>query len=189
MKFWLKIIVIVLAGGILGISFVRASLEKVNQDEVQNKLRKIPISFQIENKTGGTEKICYELPETRTLPDSPFYGLKNLRDELWVKFSPNDLERARLMLLLADKKMEEAIILNQRLGKNNLVTKTSQEAVKKLKSANDLVSAMNGKDIEVQKIEQNIETAAVVYKKLINDFEIGNKNQENLFKIINTCNE
>jgi hypothetical protein len=189
MKFWWKLIIIVMAMGILGISFIRASLEKVIEDDNQDDLRKIPISLEIENKQGLLEKICYKLPETRTLPDSPFYIIKNLRDELWIKFSNDPMDKAKIALLISDKKIEEAIILNQRGNKKDLILKTSQEAVEKLKLVNDLVSKMDDKDIETQKMEQKIETATLVYKKMIDSFNIGDKNQKGLFQIINTCNE
>jgi hypothetical protein len=175
--------------GVLGVSFLRASLEKVIEDENQDNLRKIPISFEIQDNLGKLEKICYKLPETGILPDNPLYLLKNLRDELWVRFSTNNIDKAKIVLLIADKKMEEAITLDRVQGKSDLVIKTSQEAVKKLKLASDLVSKMNDKDIETQKIEQSIGMATLVYKKIIDNFEIDNKNQENLFKIIDTCND
>ena len=189
MKFWFKLIIIVIAVGVLGISFVRASLEKVIEDENQDNLRKIPISFDVQNKADKLEKICYKLPETGILPDNPLYMLKNLRDELWIRFSTNPMDKAKIVLLIADKKMEEAIILDRVQGKSDLVIKTSQEAVKKLKLASDLVFKMNDKDIETQKIEQKIETATLIYKKIIDTFEMDNKNQKNLFKIIDTCND
>ncbi|MFA5750091.1 MAG: DUF5667 domain-containing protein [Candidatus Shapirobacteria bacterium] len=189
MKFWLKIIIIVLALGILYISFIRASLEKVNDDEKYDKLRKIPISLQLENREGILEKDCYKLPETRTLPDSPFYILKKLRDELWIKFSNNQLNKVKIMLLIADKKMEEAIMLNQKNSNKNLVMKTSQEAVEKLKSVEELVLNMETGDIEVQKIDQRIKTANLAYKKIIDSFELNDKNQQKLFQLIDTCNE
>ena len=172
---------IALALGILYVSFARAGLERVSEDEKYDNLRKVTVSFG--------ENSCYKLPETRTLPDSPFYGLKSLRDELWINLSNEPLEKARITLLIADKKIEEAIVLSKKNGKKDLIIKTSQQAAEKLKSAKDLISKMNDKDIEVQKVSQRIEMATLAYKDIIDSFKIDDKNQQGLFKLIDTCNE
>jgi hypothetical protein len=92
-------------------------------------------------------------------------------------------------LLIADKKMEEAIMLNQKNGDKDLIIKTSQDAVEKLKSARDLIATMKADDIEVQKINEKINTATLAYKSIINSFKFSDQKQQGLFQLINTCNE
>jgi hypothetical protein len=181
MKNWLKLLIFFLSLGILYISFVRADLENVIKDEKSDNLRKVVVSFG--------DNSCYKLPETRTLPNNPLYGIKEIRNELWIKFSNKPLDKVRVTLLVADKKMEEAIVLNQKGEKKSLVIKTSQEAVEKLKSASDLISKMDNKDIEIQKVQQKIDGSTLAYKKIIDSFEIDDKNQQGLFKLIDTCND
>ena len=181
MKNWIKILFIFLSFGVLYISFVRADLEKVIKDEKEGNLRKVPISLD--------ENSCYKLPETRTLPNSLLYPLKEIRNELWIKFSSKPLDKVIITLLIADKKMGEAIVLNQKGENKELVIKTSQEAVKKLKSAKDLLSEMESGDIEVQKLDQRIKNTTMAYIKIINSFEIDSKNQPGLLKTIEMCNE
>jgi hypothetical protein len=160
MKLWFKISMVVISLVILYVSFARAGLEKVSQDEKYDQLRKISIAYH-----QGSE--CYKLPESRTLPDNPFYFLKKIRDDLWIQFTNNPIDRVRIGLLVSDKKITEAIMLyrleKKETGwKNNL----AEAGVKNLKLREE-IAKLNGEDIEVQKLITKVDRANSFYQDII----------------------
>jgi hypothetical protein len=189
MKWLFKLILILLAIVILYISLTMAGLELISQEDKSNSLRKLPISFEWKNDKGEIQINCYKLPETSTLPNNPFYFLKNIRDELWIRFSKSPLDKARITLLIADKKMEEAINLEKRNKDKNLIDKTVKDAVEKLKSAGKITETLNQKDIEVDKINTRISEAKLAYKYIIESLELDNEKNNFLIKNIESCYE
>lgn len=179
MKWWWKTGTILLSILILYISFIRAGLERIRENKNYDKLRNVPISFQLKNSLGQLDSYCYNLPESRTLPDSPLYLIKNLRDEFWVKFSKDSIEKANILLLISDKKLEEAIKLEKK-GRENLANDTVKDAILKLERSKKIVKSLDQKDIEVMKMNTKIEEAERVYKYLINYLEL-DKETQNLF--------
>jgi len=179
MKWWWKFGIILFSIIIIYISFVRAGLERIKENINYDKLRNIPISFQSKNNLGELENHCYKLPETRTLPDNPWYFIKNLRDEFWVNFSKNPLEKANILLLIADKKLEEAIRLDKK-GRENLANITVKDAILKLERSKKIVKSLDQKDIEVMKMSIKIDEAEKVYKYLIDYLKL-DKETQNLF--------
>lgn len=64
--------------------------------------------FRFPQKSFGqisSPKEEYRLPYPGILPDHPFYFLKMIRDRLWVWLTTDPEQRARLYLLLADKRL------------------------------------------------------------------------------------
>lgn len=186
MKWWWKFGIISFSIIIIYISFVRAGLERVKENKNYDKLRNIPISFQSKNYLGGLENHCYKLPETRTLPDSPWYFIKNLRDELWVNLSKNPLEKANILLLTADKKLEEAIRLDKK-GRENLANETVKDAILKLEKSKIIVESLDQKDIEVMKMSTKIDEATRVYKYLIDFLQLNNEVQNLFINNVENC--
>ncbi len=179
MKWWWKIGTISLSILILYISFVRAGLDRIRNNKNYDKLRSVPITFQLKNDLGQLENYCYKLPESRTLPDSPWYIIKDLRDEFWVKFSKDPLEKANILLLISDKKLEEAIRLDEK-GRQNLANETVKEAILKLERSKKIVKSLDQEDIEVTKMNTKIDEAEKVYKYLI-EYLMLDKETQNLF--------
>lgn len=153
-----------LALTILYVSFARANLERVESDEKYDKLRKISISYQWQNESGEKEFSCYKLPESNILPNNLFYFLKKIRDDLWIQFSHKPIDKAKIILLVADKKIAEAIILQGKNINNNLIDKNIKEAFKKLEMIEKIVSSLNKDDLEIQKIIQNTNRAKFFYQ-------------------------
>mgnify|MGYP000978754958 CR=1 FL=1 len=176
MKWWWKLGIILFSIIILYISFVRAGLEIIRENRNYDKLRNVPVSFQFKNKLGELEYNCYNLPESRTLPDNPLYYIKNLRDEFWVILTKDSLEKANILLLIADKKLEEAIKLDKK-GKQNLANKTFKNAILKLEKSIKIVNSLNQKDIEVMKMSIKISEAEKVYKYLIDYLNLDKETQ------------
>lgn len=140
------------------VSLSRATLEAMIRDETEDKLRVIPVIFD--------DKMIYKLPQTNMLPDNFMYGIKEARDWLWLKFSFNTEREAKTMLILADKRIAEAMALSKN-GKQKLSFEASKEAVNKLKYANGLVSEMKNQPIAQQQLSIQIRDAIRAYGEII----------------------
>lgn len=173
MKLWLKILMLVAAFGILYISFTRAGLDEVTSDEKYDRLRKISISY-VEAPSG--QKICYRLPESRTLPNNTWYFLKKIRDDFWIQFSKNPLDKIRIVVLIADKKVYESILMyedkniDSGFWKNNMT-----EAKGKIDLARNLLVQSTRKDPEVNDLARKINEADDFWNYIQKEMNLGNK--------------
>lgn len=70
----------------------------------------------------------------KTLPDSPFWPLKALRDKFWLLITTNDSKKIELKILFADKRLGGAVTLFDR-GKNEIALSTLTKAEKYLEDA------------------------------------------------------
>ena len=172
MKWWFKLIMFLAAIGILYISFVMASLNRVIDDEKFGRLRKIEIAYV--NSKG--EENCYKLPESRVLPNNIFYPIKEIRDNLWIYFSRDKVDKLRIQLLIRDKKIEEVLLLKENKGSK----KTIDKQIEKIRNTsdkltNDLNNLNRGK-IENKEIQIRGEVASEFYefidKEVFNGKEI-----------------
>ena len=102
--FIFKSVVVGISLLVLAVSVARAGWEiwaKNNNQETQaNNL----IQFTAVFSDGETAPETYKLPEIGLLPDQMFYGLKKIRDYLWLSFSKGDA-KIKMALLLGDKSM------------------------------------------------------------------------------------
>ncbi len=171
MKLWMKILMLVAAFGILYVSFARAGLDEVTNDEKYDRLRKINISYQDERM--GQLK-CYRLPESNTLPDSPFYFLKSFRDDLWIKFSRNLIDKTRIVALMADKKAYEAITLYDE-GKTNLAKEILVISKDKIDLSRELVNQITQKTPEIDQLKRRILEAEDFHNYVEKEISLGNK--------------
>ncbi len=112
--------VLVLGGGVLFWSIVKVSGEGMRKNESEGRLRTVPISFSIKKSDGGYIKGEYKIPASGMLANNPLYGLKTLRNWLWIRMEGDRVEKIQVKLLVADKNLSEAITLvnksNERLG-------------------------------------------------------------------------
>lgn len=168
------LIVSIGAAGVLMVSMSRASLETMAKDEREGVLRVEPVIVQ--------GKTIYKLPQTNMLPNNVFYGIKEMRDWLWRKFSVGNEKEAKIMLILADKRIAEARSLANR-GKYKIAIETGIRAVDKLKYARELVEEMENQDTSQEQLIVQIREAASAYDEIIK--EIGQKdgsgNQKYIF--------
>lgn len=171
MKLWMKILMLVAAFGILYVSFARAGLDEVTNNEKYDRLRKINISYQ-EVRTG--EKRCYRLPESNTLPNSRLYFLKKVRDDLWIKFSRNPLDKIRIVSLIADKKIYESILLYEN-GEVSLWNSNMKEAKNKVDLARELTNQPSLKNLEIDDLKRKIGESEDFYNYIGKQMELGNK--------------
>ena len=158
----IRVLFLVLGFLVLYISIARGSLDLMIKDEKENELRKVLVSSEI----------SYKLPETRTLPSSPFYPLKRLRDYLWVSFTKNQLDKCRVLMLIADKKMSEVILMNQQNVKKQLIVGTTIDAINQLKLASEGLKKDQLNKVEKEAILMQINQAKYVYKEIIKTLKI-----------------
>lgn len=163
----IRISFLVLAFLVLYISLARGSLDLMIKDEKENELRKIPINSEI----------SYKFPETRTLPTNPFYSLKKIRDYLWISFTKNQLDKCRVMMLIADKKMSEVMIMNRQDAEKQIIVGTTIEAINQLKLASEGLKKSQLNEIEKEEILSQINQAKYVYKEIIKTLKINQEEQ------------
>ena len=151
---------------ILFLSIVRSSLNRTLVAEKENRLRKIPVSLLIKRKDNSMEECLYYLPEIRTLPISPWYVIKDIRDRLWVSLCKNGVEKVGLLLLLSDKKITEVSVLFARSYAKKAL-ETAELGVDKLKYTAEIWGEMDDKEIGKKELGRRIYKAGLVYKEVL----------------------
>lgn len=173
MRWWLKIIMIFLAMGILYISFVRASLDRVINDERFDRLRKISVSYI----TYEGEQKCYRLPESGVLPSNILYPIKEFRDNLWIYLTRDKSDKLMIMMLINDKRFEEVLSLKRNTSNKELIN----NQLNKIKDMLDKINILykeSTKNLKENKIlRDKIETINEFYKFVDEKF-----NQEGLIE-------
>jgi hypothetical protein len=169
----MKILMLVAALGILYVSFTRAGLDEVTNDEKYDRLRKISVSY-VEVSSG--QKICYRLPESRTLPNNTWYFLKKIRDDFWIQFSKSPLDKIRIVVLIADKKVYESILMYDDKNVDSIFWKNNMiEAKEKIGLARDLISHSSRRDLEVDDLVKKINKADEFWNYIQKEMNLGNK--------------
>ena len=156
---------LLLAVGVLYISFVMASLSRVADDEKFDRLRKIQIAYI--NPKG--EENCYKLPESNLLPNNVFYPLKELRDNLWIYFSRDKIDRLRILLLIRDKKIEEILLLKESGINEKIVERQINKVNELAKELNASLMRLNN-TTETKELQRRMETADDFYKFISKKF-------------------
>jgi len=187
--------VLFLGLAILFLSISRASLRATMLDEKENELRKIPVKIVIRRVNQPSEIFFYKLPEVRTLPTSPWYGIKEIRDFLWLYLSQEGEEKIKVGLLLADKKASEARVLLA-FGKEDEAIRAMTEALNKLEKveqdwqkmdkknfnkkglAVDIYLAGLAYETEIKKVNRPELVDKVEYKKIVESLREWNEKQE-----------
>lgn len=164
------VLALVIGLGVLFVSLAKASLQIWAIEDTQNQLRTKPVDFIIKYNNGSTESGNYKLPEIKTLPTSPFYGLKAARNFLWMGLSNGSVDKSKMALLIADKKMTEAkILFETSKSKSGLVS--SVEAIDKLKYAYSEISKINEESIEVNQLKSQVIKAGHAYAEVLKQSE------------------
>lgn len=173
---------LIIGVGVLFVSLAKASLQIWAVEDTQNQLRTKPIDFIISHSNGSTESGNYKLPEVKTLPTSPFYGLKTARNYLWMGLSDGYINKSKMALLIADKKMTEAQILFETdKSKSGLVS--SVEAIDKLKYAYGEIRQANVSNIEANQLKTQIVKAGHAYAEVLKRSEEKlNKDKKNSYE-------
>lgn len=162
-------LILLFGGAILIVSISRAGLEIMARENNEGKLRVQPI--MIDNK------LIYSLPEVGIMPGNLLYGFKKIRDSLWERLSSGSTRKAKILLLMADKKMAETRALIDK-GDERRALKSGSEAVYKLKYARMLVAETEGLVIEKEQLTNQIKEATIAYKEIIKGIDNPKLQQE-----------
>lgn len=159
---------LIIAGIILGISLVRTSLNTVLKEENENELRTEPVESSMPSTNGSMEKFSYKLPSANILPGNFFYIFKKIRENLWIRFTKTTIDKSKISLLIADKRVSESIILIK-YSKIDKAFETIQEAIDKLKYSREILKGYKGDKIEIDQLKEQIFKAGFAYKQILDD--------------------
>ena len=187
------VVALTLGFGVLFVSLARASLQIWAFEDTEHQLRTKPIEFVITHSDGSTESGNYKLPEIKTLPTSPLYGVKTARNYLWMSLTRGQIDKGKMALLIADKKMTEAQILIE-TGKSKSGLESSADAIDKLKYAYTVIRDAKSDDIERDQLKSQIIKAGHAYAEVIKKSESkltedNNAEYEKIIKDLEKWNE
>lgn len=181
-----------LSGWILIVSLSRMSLAVLAEQSNCEGARNTPIALNTAQDTN--ESVIYKLPTVSTLSNNPFYGLKLIRDVLWVSFSPSSINKSEISHLIADKRMAEmyALIKIDQTGRALDAAKDGFEWLKKsneyLKKADpsgrksslylDLSRSGLAYRQMVESLSKMIDLDVEKYSELITNLNSWNENQK-----------
>jgi hypothetical protein len=166
---------------ILLISMIRFGLEKTLSDDRLGIIRKRQIEVVMSiGPDGSRTSEFYNFPDSGMLPSNPWYGVKEARDWLWVRFTSNLDNKINLIMLMADKKMAEAELF---LKQNEPVRaiKASREAIDKLKYTNE-IWRQNNPNGENEGVGERIYLAGFVYEQILKSTASENIRQRDDFR-------
>jgi len=149
--------------GILFVSLVATSWEVLASEKNYDSYRVKPISVEKVNEEGRRVKINYKLPEIKTLPDNFFYGFKEIRNYIWLKLAREPVDKSKLLLFLADKRISESLLLMEK-NKTSLSLKSARDAVKKLKKSKEW--SLKIEESEKKLIDSQLDDARLVYREV-----------------------
>lgn len=111
---------------VLAVIIMLASILRVSHSQLDQKLGIAQPSPIIPGHTHTLVEVpihgTYQLPYPGILPTHPLYGFKMVRDKLLVMTTGQPTDRAKLLLLLANKRMAAANILIEQGKTENAVT-------------------------------------------------------------------
>lgn len=176
---------------ILTISVARAGWEIWASDDNRDIPANNLIKFTAVFGNGETSPGTYKLPETGILPDNMFYGMKKIRDWMWLSFSQGT-SKPRLAIIQADKKIAESVEMKNS-GRYGLALEAGNEAVDKLEYADSLINQMKMVDAQTKQLHYQIFWAGYAYKetftKMKESFELDTDKYSELIKRIDDWNK
>ena len=157
---------VLLAWVILFVSFSRVTLSILADQGgcVLAKQQLIPIAAA--TFADPTKEETYTLPNVSTLPTSPFYGFKVVRDYLWLLFSPDPLAKSKMALFIGDKNVAEmyALIKGQR---QNEALQAAIMAKNRLYESGEWLDKSNGPFEERRKVQSDLFRAGLAYRQMV----------------------
>jgi hypothetical protein len=158
------LVVLVLGIVIIFVSFVRASLEINTQEDNEGKLRGDILEVEIEKSNGERIIEVYRIPQVRMLSTNIFYSIKEIRDYLWLQFSRDKFEKVKMAMFLADKKLAESVVLNNK-GQKAKALKSGEKAVDKLEYAWTMLGGE--RDNRSIDLRNKVRRAVIIYDQVI----------------------
>ena len=189
LKFFGQFLLVLTGLMVLFGSLVITGLKVLANDKNHNSLRNFPIEY-VELLDNG-EKIVriYKVPQSMVGPKDIKYPIKKLRDKLWIDLSQNPKDKAEVCLLIADKRMFEAVDLISKGEKEKIILKTLNESIKMLKEAEKTLLKENKEDIEISKIKTQIQWAGLAYEDIVKSLNYKNIKTAEIIKDLESWNQ
>ncbi len=152
----LRLMAVVVAVLILGVSMVRAREETVSVSEPG-------VGMGVSEMTGEGE-VMYELPYPGLLPGHYLYPLKMMRDRVveWLTFDRD--KKVELMVLYADKRMAAAKVLLER-GEEDLGVETGLKAMMYQERAISMIEKIKAEGEDVGVWANRLERGTAKYRE------------------------
>lgn len=152
----LRLMAVVVAVLILGVSMVRAREETVSVSEPG-------VGMGVSEMTGEGE-VMYELPYPGLLPGHYLYPLKMMRDRVveWLTFDRD--KKVELMILYADKRMAAAKVLLER-GEEDLGVETGLKAMMYQERAISMIEEIKAEGENVGVWANRLERGTAKYRE------------------------
>lgn len=183
-----RFLMVVVGVAVLFGSLILTGLEILANENGTDELRTIPIEYTKEMDNGEKILRTYKVPESEVGPDDAKYLLKKMRDELWINLSKTPKEETEVCLLVADKRMFEAVELIKEEKDCQLVEKTLGEAVDNLKRAkNSLIKETN--KVEINNLKQKVDQAGLAYEDIVKSFNYKSEKMENIINDLEIWNQ
>lgn len=165
-KLWtgvvLKVLVLVVGIAVLAISMARAGWETRANGDTDEVAGNNLVEFLAVFGDGTTTPGDYKLPETGILPDNMLYGIKEIRNSLWLLFAKGQA-KTKMALLLADKSTAEAGKLIEKEETVKAID-AGNEAINKLEYANTLINQVSSVDVQTKQLHFQIFWAGFAYR-------------------------
>ncbi len=123
------------------------------------------------NKEGvdNNIEVLYIMPYCgRILPDSPIWPLKALRDRLWMLVTTNNMRKAELSLLFADKRLMSSYELFK-LNKPQIALTTLTKAEKYLEEASIIEKEERARGVDTKSFLITLATASLKHREVIEE--------------------
>ena len=176
---------------ILAISMARAGLEIWATENNESIVTNNSIEFTAKFNDGDTAPGTYKIPESGMLPNSIFYGIKKLRDFLWLNLSTGE-NKVKMAVLQSDKLISGA---NELIKKENYdgATEAGNEALDKLEYADKLLDGIKVANDQTKQLHYQIFWAGFAYEEIIKQeggaFGIDNLKYSDLINRIDDWNK
>lgn len=178
---------LMMGGIVLFVSLTKASLHIWANEGIENRINKIPVDIKITTESGEQIECNYKLPEVNIMPNNLCYGVKTVRDEMWILMTQDKIKKSRIVLLLADKKMSEFNTMIESKHKEKAY-ESAQEAINKLDEGYQIVNEIDNQNSEeIRIIKEKYMEAGRVYEQILN--KKTNSEIKDIISKIDTWNE
>lgn len=119
-----------------------------------------------------TPAIDYKLPYHGILPDSPFYTLKIIRDNVFGFFISNPVKKAEYYINMADVRMSAALALADKKKDIPLAKTTISKAQNYLEKAEENIRIAKSQGVDVQILMKRFNHAKAKYKEVVTHIKL-----------------
>lgn len=123
------------------------------------------------NTTSPTPTIDYQLPYPGILPDSPFYFLKTIRDNISGFFISDPLKKAEYSIDMSDVRISAALALSEEKKDPSLIQSTISASQNYLQEAMVNIKIAKGQGMDTQDLLKRLNKAKDKHQEAINQIK------------------